>query len=53
MTVKQLIEILREMPEDYYVYYEAGEYKEHWEEIEQVEVCHISTLGTYRGVYLR
>ena len=53
MTVKELIEQLNELPQDYYVYYEAGDYKDDYQEVNQVEVSRFSTLGTSQGVYLK
>jgi hypothetical protein len=53
MTVKELIEQLSKLPQDYYVYYEAGDYKDDYQEVSQAEVSHYSTLGTRQGVYLK
>jgi predicted translin family RNA/ssDNA-binding protein len=53
MTVKELIEQLNKLPQDYYVYYESGDYKDDYQEVNYVEVSHFSTLGTPRGVYFK
>jgi hypothetical protein len=52
MTVSELIEELKQLPQDYIVYYEGGDYKDDYREVNKVEVSHFSMLGTYRGVYL-
>ncbi len=53
MTVKELIEHLQTLPPDYNVYYEAGDYKDNYEEVNNIEISHMNTLGTYKGVYLK
>ena len=53
MTVSELIEELKNLPPDYYVYYESGNHKDDYQEVNRVEVSHESTLGYYRGVYLK
>lgn len=52
MTVSELIEKLKQLPQDYEVFREGGNYKDDWREISKVEVSHRSTLGTPVGVYL-
>ncbi len=52
MTVRELIEELLKLPQDYIVSYEGGEYMHNWQEVNKVEVSHFSTLGTPTGVYL-
>jgi sulfur carrier protein ThiS len=53
MTVKELIDQLKQFPSDYVVSYEGGDYKDDYREVNTVEVSHRSTLGTPRGVYLK
>jgi hypothetical protein len=53
MTVKELIDQLKQFPPDYVVSYEGGDYKDDYREVNAVEVSHRSTLGTPRGVYLK
>lgn len=53
MTVSKLIEQLKTLPPDYEVFYEGGDYKDDWREVNKVEVSHRSTLGTPVGVYLQ
>lgn len=52
MTVSELIEKLKQLPQDYEVFREGGNYKDDWREVDKVEVSHRSTLGTPVGVYL-
>jgi hypothetical protein len=53
MTVSELIEQLKQLPHDYEVFYEGGDYKDDWQEVRNVSVSHRSTLGTPVGVYLK
>lgn len=52
MTVAELIKELQQFPVDYEVFYEGGDYKEDWREINKVSVSHKSILGTPVGIYL-
>jgi hypothetical protein len=52
MTVAELIEKLKQLPQDYTVFREGGDYKDDWREVDKVEVARWSTLGTLVGVYL-
>ena len=53
MTVAELIVKLQQLPKDYEVFHEGGDYKDDWQEVNKVEVSHRSTLGTPVGVYLQ
>jgi len=53
MTVSELIEQLKKLPPDYEVFHEGGDYKDDWQEVNNVEVSHRATLGTPVGVYLK
>jgi hypothetical protein len=53
VTVKELIEQLSLLPQDYIVSYDGGDYQDDFREVERVEVSHFSTLGTPRGVYIK
>lgn len=52
MTVAELIKELSQMPSDATVYYNAGDYKDDWQEVTKADVEYFSSLGKGRGVYL-
>lgn len=54
MTVAELIDELKELPQDFLVYYEGNDYKSNWVEVSKIEIARRSTEVSWghTGVFI-